>query len=123
MKIRKHTLALVGVSAAALALYGGAGSAFAGTTGDEKPKPPVTCSLKADAGPFVAASCMGEGAVQLNVVCPAEKTMDGTINMFMGRSTLLDNRCAKGPTFASLTMFDMSTHKPGETLVPLQEIA
>lgn len=70
------------------------GSAYrdAGTTGDEKPKPPVTCSLKADAGPFVAAGGMGEGAVQLTVLCPAE-------------------------------MFDMSTHQPGETLVPMQEIA
>ncbi|WP_067467353.1 hypothetical protein [Actinomadura macra] len=121
MKIRKQTLAVIGIGAAALAVYS-AGTASAGT-GDDKPKPPVTCSLKADAGPFVAASCMGEGAVQLTVLCPAEKRQDSSINMFMGRSTLLDDGCHKGPTLAALTMFDMDTHKPGEVLVPMQQIA
>ncbi|QXJ21170.1 hypothetical protein AGRA3207_001997 [Actinomadura graeca] len=121
MKIRKQALAAIGIGVAALAVYGG-GTASAGT-GDDKPKPPVTCTLKADAGPFVAAACMGEGAVQLTVFCPAEKHSDSTIDMFTGRSMLLDDQCAKGPTLAALTMFDMSTHKPGETLVPMQQIA
>lgn len=127
MKIRKYALSTVAVGAAALGLYGlGVGPAAA-AGGDDAPKPPpgppVVCSLDSKAGPFVAVNCMGGGAIQLTVVCPAQKTMDGTINAFRGRTTLLDNRCAKGPTFASLTMFDMSTHKAGATVLPYQQVA
>ncbi|GAA4239613.1 hypothetical protein GCM10022254_60350 [Actinomadura meridiana] len=127
MNIRKYTLSTVALGAAALGLYGlGAGPAMAAGNDDAPkppPGPPVVCSLDASAGPFVAVNCMGGGAIQLNVVCPAQKSIDGTINAFRGRTTLLDNRCHKGPTFASLTMFDMSTHKPGETVLPYQRVA
>ncbi|MFI0374298.1 hypothetical protein ACH35V_41120 [Actinomadura sp. 1N219] len=123
MKLRKYALAAVGAGSAALALYGfGAGSAFAAGDPDH-PKPPVACALDSKVGPFVAANCMGEGAVQLMVACPADKSVDATINAFKGRSTLLDGRCKDGPTFASLTMFDMSTHQAGEVLVPMQRVA
>ncbi|WP_067462126.1 hypothetical protein [Actinomadura macra] len=122
MKIRRPALAAIGIGAAALALSGGIGSASAGT-GDDIPKPPITCSLKADAGPFASARCMGEGAVQFTVFCPAEEKRDMVVNMFAGRSMLFLHRCHKGPTLAALTMFDMDTHKPGEVLVPMQRIA
>ncbi|RFS87164.1 hypothetical protein D0T12_02650 [Actinomadura spongiicola] len=122
MKARKFALSTLGVGAAALGLYGlGIGPAFAD---EDKPKPPpVTCSLDSKAGPFVAATCMGAGTVQLTVLCPEGPYMDSTINAFKGRSTLLDNRCKDGPTFASLTLFDMSKRQAGETLVPMQRVA
>ncbi|QXJ23825.1 hypothetical protein AGRA3207_005036 [Actinomadura graeca] len=122
MKIRKPALAVFGLGATALVLSGGIGPASAGT-GDDKPKLPVTCSLKADAGPFAAARCLGEGAVQFTVFCPADEKRDMVVNMFAGRSMLLLNRCHKGPTLAALTMFDVDNNKPGEVLVPMQQIA
>ncbi|RKS79096.1 hypothetical protein BZB76_0537 [Actinomadura pelletieri DSM 43383] len=122
MKARKFALSTLGVGAAALGLYGlGIGPALAD---EDKPKPPpITCSLDSKVGPFVAATCMGAGAVQLTVLCPEDHYTDSTINAFKGRSTLLDNRCEDGPTFAALTLFDMSKRQAGETLVPMQRVA
>ncbi|MGH3240926.1 MAG: hypothetical protein ACRDNL_11125 [Spirillospora sp.] len=126
MKLRKYALATVGAGSAALALYGlgiGPASAALGPDDDKPKPPPIACALDGKAGPFVVANCMGEGAVQLSVFCPAEHSMDTTMNAFKGRSTLLDGRCKHGPTFASLTLFDMSTYTAGEVLVPKQQVA
>ncbi|MFI0486893.1 hypothetical protein [Actinomadura sp. 9N215] len=126
MKLRKYALATVGAGTAALAIYGfgiGPASAALGPDDDKPKPPPVACALDSKAGPFVAANCMGHGAVQLTVFCPEDHRMDSTINAFRGQSTLLDNRCEDGPTMAALTLFDMSTHKAGEVLVPMQRVA